>query len=134
MHASGRFEVKMVTQPLSHVETASTLMRKSLDKTFTGDLEGTSRGEFVAAGTAVKGSAGYVALEVITGALHGRTGTFAMQHNGTMNRGAASLSVTVVPDSGTGELAGISGQLDIIITDGKHFYEFEYSISEEPQP
>ena len=104
--------------------------RFSLDKQFQGDLEGTSKGEMLAVSTAVPGSAGYVAIERVTGSLKGRTGEFALQHTGTMTRGAPQLSVTVVPDSGTGELEGLSGKLDIKIEDGKHFYEFEYSLAE----
>ena len=101
-----------------------------LDKQFHGDLEGTSKGEMLAIGTAVPGSAGYVAMEQVTGTLNGRTGTFALQHTGTMTRGEPLLSVTVVPDSGTGGLEGLSGKLDIKITDGKHFYEFDYDLAE----
>ena len=80
--------------------------------------------------TEVKGSAGYVAMERVTGTLHGRSGSFVLQHSGTMTRGAPQMSVTVVPDSGTGQLAGLAGQMTIKITDGKHFYEFEYTLPE----
>ena len=125
-HASGTFEVKM-TSPTSEANAAAlSIGRFSLDKKFSGDLEGTSKGEMLAISATVPGSAGYVAMEQVTGKLNGRTGTFALQHTGTMNRGAAQLSVTVVPDSGTGELVGLSGRMDIKITDGKHFYEFDY--------
>jgi hypothetical protein len=82
----------------------------------------------LSAGTEVKGSAGYVAIERVTGALHGRKGTFVLQHNGTMTRGDGQLTVTVVPDSGTGELVGLSGKMTINIVEKKHFYEFEYTI------
>lgn len=99
-----------------------------LDKEFHGDLEATSRGEMLSAGSSVPGSAGYVAIEQVTGALHGLTGTFVLQHSGTMTRGAPRLEVTVVPDSGTGELAGLSGAMTIDINEGKHRYELEYSI------
>ncbi|HEV2829997.1 MAG TPA: DUF3224 domain-containing protein [Pyrinomonadaceae bacterium] len=125
-HASGTFEVKM-TSPTSEANAAAlSIGRFSLDKKFSGDLEGTSKGEMLAISATVPGSAGYVAMEQVTGKLNGRPGTFALQHSGTMNRGAAQLSVTVVPDSGTGELVGLSGRMDIKITDGKHFYEFDY--------
>jgi hypothetical protein len=104
----------------------------TIDKQFHGDLEATSKGEMLAAGTAVKGSAGYVAMEKVTGTLKGRTGTFVLQHTGTMNRGEPQLSVTVVPDSGTGQLAGLTGKMAINIADGKHSYEFEYTLAETP--
>jgi hypothetical protein len=126
-HASGTFEVKMM--PVSDENAA--VGRFSLDKKFNGDLEGTSKGEMLAISSSVAGSAGYVAMEQVTGTVAGRTGTFALQHTGTMNRGAAQLSVTVVPDSGTGELAGLSGKMEIKITEGKHFYEFEYALDEQ---
>ena len=101
----------------------------SIDKQFQGDLKGTSKVEMLAVGTAVEGSAGYVAMEQVNGTLNGRTGTFALQHSGTMTRGTPQLSVTVVPDSGTGELKGLSGRMSILIAGGKHSYEFEYTIS-----
>jgi hypothetical protein len=99
----------------------------SLDKQFQGDLEGTSKGQMLAVGTDVKGSAGYVAIERVTGALHGRSGTFALQHSGTMTRGAPQLDISVVPDSGTGELVGLAGKMSINIVEGKHFYDFDYT-------
>jgi hypothetical protein len=105
--------------------------RLGVAKKYHGDLEGTGRGEMLGLRTAVKGSAGYVAIEVVTGLLAGRSGTFALQHAGIMTRGTPQLSVTVVPDSGTGELAGISGTMTINIIDGKHFYEFDYAIATE---
>ena len=104
----------------------------SLDKQFHGDLDATSKGEMLAAGTEVKGSAGYVAMERVTGKLHGRSGTFVLQHSGTMNRGSPQLSVTVVPDSGTDQLEGLVGKMAIKIEGGKHFYDFEYALSETP--
>lgn len=125
--ASGRFEVKLT--PLdSDAAAAGVLGRMSLDKQFHGDLEGTSRGEMLAAGTSVEGSAGYVAIEQFSGTLHGRAGTFILQHSGTMNRGAPTLTITVVPDSGTGRLAGLSGTMTIDIANGQHSYEFEYTL------
>ena len=106
--------------------------RMSIEKQFHGDLEGTSKGEMLTAGTSVKSSAGYVAIERVSGSLNGRKGTFALQHSGTMTRGTPQLMIAVVPDSGTGELTGLSGKMTIhIAPDGKHSYEFEYSIGEE---
>ncbi len=107
---------------------APTLGQMSLDKQYHGDLEGASKGQMLTAGTDVKGSAGYVAMERFTGTLNGRKGSFVLQHTGTMNRGALQLSVTVVPDSGTGELVGLTGKMAIIIADGKHSYDFEYTL------
>jgi len=127
-HASGTFEVKLLRQPLAPAGADPTLGRMTIDKTFSGDLQGTSEGEMLTAGSAVKGSAGYVAIERVSGSLHGRAGVFVLQHMGVMNRGAPQLSVTVVPDSGTGELAGLAGVLDIKIVDGKHFYTFDYAL------
>jgi hypothetical protein len=126
--ATGSFEVKMTPQASDDKGVG----RYSLDKQFSGDLEGTSKGEMLAVSTPVEGSAGYVAIERITGTLGGHKGTFALQHTGTMTRGAAQLSITVVPDSGTDQLVGLSGRMDIKITDGKHFYNFEYSIVPAP--
>ncbi|MEO7272031.1 MAG: DUF3224 domain-containing protein [Vicinamibacterales bacterium] len=124
--ASGTFEVKLNPQ----APDASGLGRLTIDKTFHGDLEGTSQGQMLAASTETTGSAGYVAMERVTGILDGRSGTFVLQHTGTMNRGTASLSVTVVPDSGTGQLTGLSGQLDITIVDKQHRYALEYSFAD----
>ena len=107
---------------------AANFGRYSIDKQFQGDLEATSKGEMIGAQTETKGSAGYVAMERVTGKLNGRSGSFVLQHSGTMKGGAFELSVAVVPDSGSGELKGITGKMNIIITDGKHFYEFDYAI------
>jgi uncharacterized protein DUF3224 len=127
-HASGTFDVKLTPQPM--VVNEDGLARMSIDKQFHGDLEGTSKGEMLSAGTNVKGSAGYVAIERVTAMLAGRRGTFVLQHTGTMNRGTPGLSITVVPDSGTGELAGIAGNMSITIDNGKHFYDFEYMLGD----
>jgi hypothetical protein len=126
-HASGTFEVKMNPQVDDKVGDP-TVGRMSLEKQFHGDLEATSKGQMLAVMSEVKGSAGYVAIERVTGKLVGRSGTFALQHSGTMNRGAAQLSVTVIPDSGTGDLVGLAGKMTINIVDGKHLYEFEYTL------
>lgn len=130
MHATGTFEVKLIPQPPDPMLEGSALGRMSIEKQFHGDLEGSSVGEMLTAVTAVQGSAGYVAVEQVRGALQGRTGTFVLQHSATMTRGAPQLSVMVVPDSGTGELAGLTGRLTIQIEGGKHSYELEYSIAE----
>lgn len=126
-HASGEFEVKMTPQP---ADDKAAVGKFSIDKKFHGDLEGTSKGEMLAIMTTVEGSAGYVAMEQVTGILNSRSGTFALQHTGTMTRGAPQLSVTVVPDSGTGQLIGLSGQMTIKIDGAKHSYEFEYTLAE----
>ena len=122
--ARGAFEVKLSPQPAGD----DSLGRMLIDKQFHGDLEATSKGQMLAAGTAVNGSAGYVALERVTGTLNGRRGTFMLQHTGTMTRGAPQLTITVVPDSGTEQLEGLAGTMSIIIADGKHSYELEYTL------
>jgi hypothetical protein len=129
-HASGTFEVKL--SPQATAAKVEGLGRMSIDKQLHGDLEATSQGEMLTAGTVEKGSAGYVAIEWVHGSLHGRTGTFALQHTATMNRGVPSLSITVVPDSGTGQLAGLTGSMKIIIAEGKHSYDFEYALPATP--
>lgn len=123
-HAKGAFQVQMKPQASEGAIPA----RMSLDKQFTGDLEATSKGEMLAAMTGVKGSAGYVAIERVDGTLNGRSGSFILQHYGMMNRGATDHMVAVVPDSGSGQLEGIAGKMTIIIADGKHSYEFEYTL------
>ena len=130
--ASGTFDVQLNPQGSADSAEGSTLARMSIDKQFHGDLEATSKGEMLSAGTAVRGSAGYVAIERVTGTLHGLTGSFVLQHSGTMNRGEPRLSITVVPDSGSGRLAGLAGKLAIAIAEGKHSYDFEYTIPEVP--
>jgi Protein of unknown function (DUF3224) len=126
--AKGTFEVKLEPQGEGDKAEGSTLGRMSLDKKFHGDLEGTAKGTMLTAGTDVKGSAGYVAIERVTGTLNGKTGSFVLQHSGTLTRGAPVQNITVVPDSGTGQLTGISGKFLVIIADGKHSYEFEYTL------
>jgi hypothetical protein len=127
-HARGTFEVKMTPQPAQDGVGDPGIGRMALDKQFHGDLDATGKGQMLAAGTDVSGSAGYVALDRVSGTLHGRSGTFALQHSGTMARGTPQLSITVIPDSGTGELLGLAGTLAITITDGQHFYDFEYTL------
>ena len=131
-HATGTFEVKLTPQAPDGKFEDATLGRMTIDKQIHGDLEATSKGTMLTAGTDVKGSAGYVAIERVTGTLHGRTGAFVLQHTGTMSRGTYQLSVTVVPDSGTGQLLGLSGKFNITIAAGKHSYDFEYTLPEAP--
>jgi hypothetical protein len=126
--ATGPFEVSTKLQSAPEQTGGVQLGRMLLEKQFFGDLAGTGRGEMLTAMTATQGSAGYVAIERVTGTLHGRKGSFVFQHSGTMDRGKQQLSITVVPDSGFDELAGITGNCKIDVVDGKHFYEFEYSL------
>jgi flagellar basal body rod protein FlgG len=128
-HARGSFEVTITPQAQDAAEGAA-IGRLTIDKRFHGDLEARSKGQMLAAGTAIEGSAGYVAIEQASGTLHGRSGSFVLQHSGTMARGAGRLVITVVPDSGAGELVGLVGEMTINIVDGKHFYDFEYTLAE----
>jgi hypothetical protein len=130
-HASGSFEIKMTPQPITEEEAKTISVRMTSDKQFHGDLEGTSTGEMLGVFTAVKDSAGYVAMERVSGKLKGRTGAFILQHSSTMARGALHQSITVVPDSGTDQLAGFAGSMVIKIVDGKHFYEFDYTLPDK---
>ncbi|MGA2903308.1 MAG: DUF3224 domain-containing protein [Candidatus Korobacteraceae bacterium] len=130
-HATGTFEVKLVPQPADDQSKAAALGRMSIDKQFHGGLEGVSKGEMLSFGTGTKGSSGgYVAMEQFSGTLNGRSGSFVLQHSGTMTRGAPELTISVVPDSGTGQMAGLAGKMTIIIADGKHSYDFEYTLPE----
>ena len=126
-HASGTFEVKLAPQAPEDPNDPA-LARMTLDKQFHGDLEGTSKGQMLSAGTAVQGSAGYVAIERVTGTLHGKRGAFTLQHTGSMNRGAQQLTITVVPDSGTDELTGLTGSFAILRDAGSHRYVFDYEL------
>jgi len=128
MQARGTFEVKLNPLPAHAAAPDAKLGRMSIDKQFQGDLDGTSQGEMLSAMTDVKGSAGYVAIERVSATLNGRRGTFVLQHNGLMTRGDAQLTVTVVPDSGTGELAGLAGTMRIDAGGGKHAYVFTYTL------
>lgn len=128
MNAKGTFEVTMRAEPPYDVAEGVSLGRVHIDKRFSGPLEGTSQVEMIGAQTPTPGSAGYVAIERVVAALDGKQGTFVLQHTGTMTRGSKSLSVTVVPDSGTGGLVGLAGKMDIEITDGKHHYDFDYEL------
>ena len=130
MRAVGRFDVKSTPHPPYGEADGVILGRMSIAKDFHGDLVGTGSVEMLAARTAVAGSAGYVAIERVVGSLGGRSGSFVLQHTGTMNRGVPSLSVTVVPDSGSGALAGLTGTFSIEIAGGVHSYIFDYELSE----
>jgi hypothetical protein len=132
--AHGAFDVTTTSQQAYDPAEGASLGRTSLAKKFHGDLEGTGTVEMLSAMTTVHGSAGYVALERVTGTLHGRAGSFVLQHSGTMNRGKPTLTLTVVPDSGVGALQGLSGAMTLDIVDGKHFYTFEYSLESPPAP
>jgi hypothetical protein len=121
----GSFETKMNAEPPYDVVDGVALSRASFEKKFSGPLDAVGVVEMLGARTPVEGSAGYVAIERVTGTLDGKRGTFVLQHTGSMMRGTPSLAVTVVPDSGTGELKGLSGRMDIQIVEGKHLYTFE---------
>lgn len=129
-NATGTFTVKMTPQTWSESSVDHTLGRFLLDKQYHGDLEATGDGQMLSAGDGKPGSSGvYVAIERVTGSLHGRKGSFILVHNGIMNRGVPSLAISVSPDSGSGELTGIGGTMNIIIADGKHSYEFAYTLA-----
>jgi Protein of unknown function (DUF3224) len=125
-HASGTFDVKLT--PQDDKSEDATFGRMTIEKQWHGDLQGSSRGQMLTAGTAVRNSAGYVAIEKVTGTLNGLKGTFVLQHNATMTRGDGQLNIVVVPDSGTDQLVGLSGKLTIKIENGKHFYDLEYTL------
>jgi hypothetical protein len=128
--AAGSFEVAATRQPPYDSADGLVLGRTSFVKSFKGELEASSTVEMLSAGTPTQGSAVYVALERVNGKLAGRAGNFVLVHYGVMNRGTPSLRLEVAPDSGTGELAGLSGQMQIEIKDGQHFYRFEYALPE----
>lgn len=126
--AKGEFVVELLPLRFEGQPEGSKVGRMSINKTISGDLVATTAGQMLSAMTDVKGSAGYVAIEKVDGVLQGKKGTFVLQHTGTMKQGTPSLSVTVVPDSGTGELVGLAGEFNIVITGGKHSYEFNYTL------
>ena len=126
--ASGSFDIALVPQSLSPTAADASLGRNALDKQFHGELEARSQGEMLSAMGEVQGSGVYVAIERVDGNLNGRRGSFALVHLGTMTRGASTLRVSVVPDSGTGELTGLHGTMSIKIEEGKHTYLFDYAI------
>ena len=131
-HASGTFDVTLTPQPASNDTLGANVGRLTIDKQFHGGLEGVSKGEMLTAMTDVDGSAGYVAIEAFAGTLDGRTGTFVLQHSGTMNRGEPQLSIAVVPDSGTAQLEGITGTMTIEIAGETHSYDFAYTLPGNP--
>jgi len=122
--ATGTFEVRLTPQPADDYADGAALGRMTIDKQFQGDLVATSKGQMLTGMSDVRGSAGYVAIERVTGTLDGRNGTFILQHSGTMTHGTTNLTVTVVPDSGTDQLAGLSGTMTINVAGGEHTYEF----------
>jgi uncharacterized protein DUF3224 len=124
----GEFEVSRSAEPACDMGDGVTAGHYRFDKRFHGDLDASSVVHMLAVGTEVPGSAAYVAVERLRGSLQGRSGSFFLQHNGIMNRGAAALSLSIVPDSGTDDLVGISGRMAIDITDGKHFYTLDYAL------
>lgn len=126
--ATGTFEVQLSPQGEADASDGNQLGLMLLNKRFSGDLQGTGAGRMLTGMTATRGSAGYVAIERVTGTLQGRSGSFVFQHSGSMDRGAQQLSITVVPDSGTGELTGLRGQFSIQIEGGVHRYRFEYTL------
>ena len=129
MNISGKFEVSLTPLDASFEGSQGTSIgRMGLSKSFYGDLSATSEGEMLSLTTATKGSAGYVAMEYVTGTLVGKQGSFALQHFGTMSAAGKRLTLEVIPDSGTNELASLSGTMDILIRDGEHFYEFEFTL------
>ena len=127
-HATGPFDVKITPLDPAFKTEDTSIARMSIDKLFHGDLEASSKGEMLTAATSVKGSAGYVAIERVTGKLDGRTGSFTLQHTATMTRGTPQLNIIVVPDSATGQLQGLTGTMNIIITNGQHSYDFAYTL------
>ncbi len=130
--AQGTFEARTAPLPLDDAIAATSIARYSLDKVYRGDMEGASAGEMLGAGNPATGSAGYVAIEQFTGTLHGKSGSFALQHSSTMQGGAFDINVRVAPGSGTGDLEGIAGSLTIIVAAGKHSYSLEYTLPSEP--
>ena len=130
MHATGSFEVKLNPLDIYSEAEEAKIGRMSIDKVFEGDLVGTSQGEMLSGGSPAEGSAGYVAIERVTGTLHGRQGAFLLQHSGTMTPESQKLTITVIPDTATDELEGLAGRMGIDIRDGQHFYSFEYELPE----
>ena len=128
IQARGTFDVTLAPLAIADSAAASTLGRMSIDKRFHGDLEAASTGEMLTASTAVKDSAAYVAIERVAGTLHGRSGTFVLQHTGVMTRGDGQLTVAVVPDSGTDDLEGLVGTMSITIVGREHSSDFEYAL------
>ncbi|HJQ12933.1 MAG TPA: DUF3224 domain-containing protein [Gemmatimonadaceae bacterium] len=125
---TGNFEVTLNPLPMDNDPATEGLGRMSIDKQYHGELEAVGKGQMLTGATSIKNSAGYVAVERVTGTLRGRKGSFILQHNGIMTRGAPSLAITVVPDSATDQLDGLRGTMSIRIEDGKHFYDLTYTL------
>jgi len=134
MRARGEFGVKLVPQPPADRTEDSMLGRMTIEKEYRGDLVATSKGEMLTATSAIPGSAGYVAIERVIGNLGGHTGSFVLQHSGTLDRGEPRLNISIVPDSGTGELTGAAGTMRVEVTGGKHFYEIDYTLPGSSDP
>jgi hypothetical protein len=134
MRARGEFDVHLVPQPPEDKTEGSALGRMSIDKQYRGDLVAAGKGEMLTATTAIPGSAGYVAIEHVTGRLGDHTGSFVLQHSGTLNRGKPRLNIRIVPDSGTGELTGVAGTMTVEVTGGKHLYEIDYTLPGSSDP
>ncbi|WP_229421822.1 DUF3224 domain-containing protein [Massilia aquatica] len=128
LHASGPFEITIIPAGTPEKEGRTATARMALDKRYAGELAASGEGTMLTAVSDVKGSAAYVAIERVSGTLAGRTGSFVLQHAGTMRGGTSQATITIVPDSGTGELSGISGSLALSVVDGKHFYALEYTL------
>ena len=128
MHAEGTFDVRNTPLGSDDAIAGTAIGRYGLEKQFHGDLVGTSKGEMLGAGSPATGTAGYVAIEQVTGTLHGRNGSFALQHFGTMEDNHFDLTVRVVPGSGSGDLTGIFGTMQIIVANGKHTWKFDYTL------
>lgn len=132
LHAKGTFDVKITPQPHQEGVGDPSVGRMTIDKQFQGDIKGQGKGQMLAVGTAVDGSAGYVAMERVRASVHGRQGSFALQHCGTMHRGTPQLAIAIVPDSGDGQLAGIAGTLSIDMANGVHSYDLRYTLPDLP--
>lgn len=128
--ATGLFDITLQPQSLSPVAETTGLGRLSLDKVFSGDLQGSSQGEMLSFRSSTPGSAGYVAMERVQASLHGRSGSFVLQHSASMAQGQSTQSITVVPDSATAALQGLSGSMQITIDNGQHAYRFVYQLPE----
>lgn len=130
---NGTFDVTMIPQVAAAQAAGQVIGRMLLDKHFHGPLAAASTGQMLAMRTQVPGSAGFVAMELVVGKLQGRAGSFVLQHSGSMNRGESTYALHVVPDSGTDELTGLAGSMVVTVVDGKHNYDFSYTLAATPQ-
>ena len=128
LHATGTFQVQLEPQGSGDTAEGSSLGRMSIEKQFHGDLEGTAKGQMLTAVTDIKTSAGYVAIERVTGTLNGRSGSFVLQHHGIVTSASLEQSITIVPDSGSGQLTGLAGRMTVQIAGGIHSYGLEYTL------